>query len=132
MKNTRILFLKLFMLAGFLALPLEAADVNADDLFGKWAVSGQIYTYIYELDISGSVEKRIMMVPDTVVWTGTGLFTVNGKTLTVKLDETASNTPIVETFTVESLKNGVLKLRGKASYFSDIKNDIIILTQMPF
>ena len=73
MKNTRILFLKLFMLAGFLALPLEAADVNADDLFGKWAVSGQIYTYIYELDISGSVEKRIMMVPDTVVWTGNGI-----------------------------------------------------------
>lgn len=125
MKSFSIIILQLFLWSGSLSA------LSPEELMGKWAVSGSQYTYLYSFDISGAAEKRIVLGSDTVVWTGTGTFSIRGELLTIHLDKTAGNTPVTEIFSIAPEKNGSLTLQGKSSYFSDIARKTVTMVRLP-
>jgi hypothetical protein len=114
-----------------LAALAHARAFTADQLMGRWAAGGKTYAYIYEFFFTGAVEKRVIMETDSVVWTGSGSFSVEGNTLTIRLDDTASNTPAAEVFAIESFDGTKLVLRGRARYFKDIDADKVELVRIP-
>ncbi len=109
----------------------EARALTNDQLMGKWALSGKTCSYTYEFFFTSAVEKRVIMGADMTVWTGAGNFSVRENTLMITLDRTASDTPVVEIFLVESYDGSKLVLRGRARYFNDIDSERVEFTRIP-
>lgn len=110
------------MIVGSLAacfVTRPAFALGPQDLVGKWMVSGTQYVHVYRFDASGAAELQ-MQSEGIVVWSGSGRYTVGGNRLTIRLDATASDTPVQQVFVIVKLDDGALVLRSQRSYFADI------------